>query len=1201
MYMRKMNGKRVLSMVLVIALLMSLVVLSNTLGVAAASGLDNLVLNKTAKLEDDGTYTVQLEAYAKGDVWTETTKQVIPTDLILILDQSGSMEKEISGIPGDSYVEANPTNQELANGEYYYLVDGEYYRIMATKEMVSKTIAWVGDDGKTYSVDELAYSWSRTCSSNGVTYTYYPERPFVASSLKTYTRVSLGYICYRNDADNSEFSRGAFNAADARANFASQKAVNGYTAEFHNDGLPGGQSQQQDNPYYCAAIYIPVSQQEVNTYRYTYTYVDGNGTTVTIGQSATSTEAEIDGANSAISPEYVRETKTGSRLEALQYAANKFIEDLRTSATTNAVDHRVAIIGFASSGSNYNDDAYENTELFVGATQYQYDATGDNAPSAHYTEAFQSVNTEDGYTNLQASINNLDHYGGTYPQYGFEMANGVFENNSATYTKTDGTTGTRNRVIVFMTDGEPGSGDSVNETEANATITNAGISKNTYNAKVFSVAVQESVGTDQADFLKSVSSNNSYTQVTDGSELEGFFATVDEEISSTTTTVTLSENAYLVDRLSEYFVVPDGFSVANNVTVQIAAHAGNESFLTPEAAPSSVVANLSTGTDGTVRGVSVSGFNYVSTTNLVTTTDTGSSVTGNGNKLIVTITGLLAKDSAARDVYVETNNVSSGIWDTDTDGNYGLLKAFPMPTTMVRNQTFVLDYAKTATLNVFGTSASYVDSAADALFSQVPNTTALANNYGEIACTNGALTYTPSTMKWDGYDTFYALGKDATYGDPTTKNLWSKVRVIPANNVYYEDTFTSAESSGKVDIKYSSGFTTVTVGGNTETPNTPVHGGWEKDGSLTDDTTYSDGTAATGTAGATATFTFTGNGVDIYSRTNASSGRVRAELTLVDANGNAVMEDYDINGTTMQFPALKKSILVDEIAVSGDYYQIPTLSFTGLEYGTYKVVITVPASEYGGTTYYLDGVRVYNPMDPEMLDQTIAGAYGDELGAVFSEVRNLLLDAESLTASTEANGVVFIDQLKDGQAETTGIGVATSVIGTYEDYGPKNEVYLAAGQAIAFYTGGVKVSVGLKSPTGASVSAEVTNGADKSALAIGHSTDLYYEITPTEDGLVVIKNVSGGLLSITKLKISGDAGVGEVSLDTLTYYADSFNSLSVVSYVAEPETPDVEVETPAEPEQPEVPAGPAQKDEELKAALRTLIEKLFAGLRGWFN
>ena len=220
---------------------------------------------------------------------------------------------------------------------------------------------------------------------------------------------------------------------------------------------------------------------------------------------------------------------------------------------------------------------------------------------------------------------------------------------------------------------------------------------------------------------------------------------------------------------------------------------------------------------------------------------------------------------------------------------------------------------------------------------------------------------------------------------------------------------------------------------------------------------------------------------------------------------------------------------------------------------------------------------------------------------MFSEVRNLLLDAESLTASTEANGVVFIDQLKDGQAETTGIGVATSVIGTYEDYGPKNEVYLAAGQAIAFYTGGVKVSVGLKSPTGASVSAEVTNGADKSALAIGHSTDLYYEITPTEDGLVVIKNVSGGLLSITKLKISGDAGVGEVSLDTLTYYADSFNSLSVVSYVAEPETPDVEVETPAEPEQPEVPAGPAQKDEELKAALRTLIEKLFAGLRGWFN
>ncbi|NCC86534.1 MAG: VWA domain-containing protein [Clostridia bacterium] len=52
---------------------------------------DGLTLNKTATPNGDGTYKLTLEAYTTGNVTTTVT--TIPTDLVLVLDQSGSMKK----------------------------------------------------------------------------------------------------------------------------------------------------------------------------------------------------------------------------------------------------------------------------------------------------------------------------------------------------------------------------------------------------------------------------------------------------------------------------------------------------------------------------------------------------------------------------------------------------------------------------------------------------------------------------------------------------------------------------------------------------------------------------------------------------------------------------------------------------------------------------------------------------------------------------------------------------------------------------------------------------------------------------------------------------------------------------------------------------------------------------------------------------
>ena len=50
-----------------------------------------MVLEKGAVLEDDGTYTIQLSAYATGTTTMVPQESSVPLDIVLVLDQSGSM------------------------------------------------------------------------------------------------------------------------------------------------------------------------------------------------------------------------------------------------------------------------------------------------------------------------------------------------------------------------------------------------------------------------------------------------------------------------------------------------------------------------------------------------------------------------------------------------------------------------------------------------------------------------------------------------------------------------------------------------------------------------------------------------------------------------------------------------------------------------------------------------------------------------------------------------------------------------------------------------------------------------------------------------------------------------------------------------------------------------------------------------------
>ena len=202
-----------------------------------------------------------------------------------------------------------------------------------------------------------------------------------------------------------------------------------------------------------------------------------------------------------------------SRLERLKTAATNFISTITNDAEKNNVNHRIAVVGFAGGkyGKNQNNEYYyANTELFVGETQYNYKQSGKestynskgNLAADHYQDAFQTVTDETGKSNLTQSIDKLAAKGGTHPELGMEMANGIFAANPDT-------TETRQRIVVMFTDGNPGdsSDGGFDKNVADATVAQAYTTKRTYGATVYTVGLISDPGDEVTKFLSKVSSN----------------------------------------------------------------------------------------------------------------------------------------------------------------------------------------------------------------------------------------------------------------------------------------------------------------------------------------------------------------------------------------------------------------------------------------------------------------------------------------------------------------------------------------------------------------------------------------------------------------------------------------------------------------------------------------------------------------------
>lgn len=640
-----MKKTKILSLLLCLSLFCALIV-PGTRAYADNEPDSGMKISKTATANADGSYTIMLEAFATGSTVITEQKTDIPTDIVLVIDQSGSMNDPIGGYTYTAYRTGGYNSRNYHNDEYYPL-----------RHNGGSENLWHKLNNNEYIAVSVEQKMAYTAISGWSNRKYYDNQ----NSL--YCLVSGEYksVAVRRE--------GHFFSADEYW----------YTMDGQQILYTTGDSSIPNFGQY-APLY-----QSVKKYTYSYTL---NGVTTVIEESF--------GDGSSPDTQFYRRDYSssagGTRLNALKNAATTFANAVAAKAAgadgdistpADNVNHRIAVVGFASgqyyNGTNYN---YGNTEVFVGSNQYKYGS----AAQGQYGNAFQNMNTSTGVGNVSASIGTLSADGGTLTNLGLEMGNGIFGANPIAEGEK------RNRVVIVFSDGVPGwSGYDSNT--ANSAITQAETAKNTYGATVYSIGIfpgadATSAGNQNGNemekanwFMQQVSSNNGtpqspsyYLSAADAGTLNSIFQQISDQIETGGTTSTLTSDAVVKDIISPQFTLPAGTTAAN-ITVETYACTGknaNDDYTWSNN-------NSTMGATASISGdqVNVTGFNF--SENYVGTVTENGNTTYRGHKLVISFkvqpkAGFLG----GNEVYT---NTSAGIYENNTAENP--LLTFDRPTVNV--------------------------------------------------------------------------------------------------------------------------------------------------------------------------------------------------------------------------------------------------------------------------------------------------------------------------------------------------------------------------------------------------------------------------------------------------------------------------------------------------------------------------------------
>lgn len=453
---------------------------------------EGLETSKTVTPNEDGTYTVTLDAYATGDL--QITDTHVPTDIVLVLDQSGSMDDPFEYEFDEYYQKFGGTCSEAYRQPVYHQAsDGTYHLLNVTR-------AW-------------QWGWP--------------------------TGYKFTFTCPECNQQIFEKACWAF----------------GWTTSVDNNAI---------------------LQKKTN-----------------------STEIK--------------------RMDALKDSVTQFLASVREDAATYNVNHRVAMVGFASK-SGYGD----NTEILSIEGKNSEYGSGDNDSvgvaygelnSNHYKNALRSYS--DGI--LDNAINALATNGATRADLGMEMAEKILAQNKPAAGEK------RNQVVIMFTDGEPTSGNSFEPSVANGAIENAKTIKQN-GAKVYTIGIFDGANADGNDssnkYMTYVSSNypnasgmNSagqgsnqgyYLTAKNAGELTEIFEKISGEIGGSNSD--LDAKAVMKDVVTQYFELA---GTADDIKVYEPKCTGKDgnTFQFEEISPSNL-SELQPTYDPVTNTVSVTGFDY---------------------------------------------------------------------------------------------------------------------------------------------------------------------------------------------------------------------------------------------------------------------------------------------------------------------------------------------------------------------------------------------------------------------------------------------------------------------------------------------------------------------------------------------------------------------------------------------------------------
>lgn len=864
---------------------------------------------------------------------------------------------------------------------------------------------------------------------------------------------------------------------------------------------------------------------------------------------------------------------TMSRLEATQLAVNNLSYKIAENAQQTGLQHRAAVVSFGSAD-------YTKTGMFTNTSM---DMKGyASLTNADYASAFYTV---DNFVRFRNCVNNLavcykdsTNVDG-YSEYGFDIASRIVENSDSSYLGD----GDRSVAIIMITDGVPGKGKNDTAAETNTAASNAianALRAKNLGAYVYTVQIGANAkdGFNMDEYMDFTSSKYLFAEdmynpgdknISDivyridvptgtsfnlDSIVNGVFDAV--QSNSKNAMAKLSETSVIREQLNNSFIIPADYTVKTQTASIYYDELDRLHWKDP------VSSSLATTVDASSREIIVDGFDY--SANCVTQSNEA-----NGKKLIVTISGVLANTDEVLDNTSINVNDHTGIYETREKMNANdAVKRFPTEHFSISEYNFIMDY-----------DLPMLDTEVNGTLCSVDSTIQRQSTYKESLSTDNInIDFTNSNQ-----DLIYTLKQDEDKGYVLIKRDdgtydWFSINIIPASNVYYEESRLTPLAIDTSKCAWTSEGTSTSTYQKTS-DDTDVYG---YDDNYNNTADYSNGTYMVATVDEktnltqTQTFSFKGKGFDLVSACGPETGILLVGIK--DSTTGKYVKGYLIdtyyNDTSYNTTLTQVPVLHCELDNAGEY----TVEITGAYIDSLynpkdqtataslddEVDMSVPAEEIGmfaalgmpefdeldieavwmdensvlntsaqvmttadSTTevaekvgprkVYIDGYRVYNPT---IEDDSLYIA--SEQNATYYNVANAIENSQFDGSDLVESMIAYVENKGD---KTFGFGEYRN------NGGPANEIYLEKNDSITFKLSvnsqaraaiAPSVMLGLRAVTG-TPAAKVNDAS----FGVTSKTEMYYDVSSYLSGAgtnavytVTVTNTGDGILAVNTLKLT---------------------------------------------------------------------------------